>query len=449
VSDTATLPASLPEVADAQPPKLPPVAERTLRNGLRVMAVRRTGVPRVEARLRIPIARGKAVGDGAAERVLAGTLLSGTATRSATDIAEHLQLMGSGLFASAGSEELSLAGSVLSGNLAPFLELMAEAIAEPAFPKDEVELQKARVAQEVVIGGSQPALQAQKALVERIYGSHPYARVLPAVESVEALKRASLVKAKDGRLLPNGSALVLVGELRPERALDLAERAFGGWKGVRGGKVGLPAPAPFSTGPIVLVDRPGAVQTNIRVGGNALSRTAAGYPALALANMVFGGYFSSRLVENIRERRGYTYSPHSGIEHRHEASNFNVGADVATEVTAAALVEIRYELGRMAAAPVDADELDGARRYLIGNMALAHQTQAGLASYIALLTAGGLGIEYLRDFPEALLDVTIDDVLAAGAAFLAPRRLVTALVGDASRVRESLELLDDVEVHSL
>ena len=161
--------------------------------------------------------------------------------------------------------------------------------------------------------------------------------------------------------------------------------------------------------------------------------------------MIFGGYFSSRLVENIREHKGYTYSPRSWIDHQPLGSVLTVQADVGTEVTAPALLEMRYELGRMATLPVSADELDSARRYLIGTTALSTQTQSGLAEYLLALSLAGLGLDYLRDLPKRLEKVTVDEVLDAAAEYLAPARLPTVIVGDAKAIRASLETLDTVE----
>jgi predicted Zn-dependent peptidase len=161
--------------------------------------------------------------------------------------------------------------------------------------------------------------------------------------------------------------------------------------------------------------------------------------------MVFGGYFSSRLVENIRERKGYTYSPRSGIDHQLLGSSLTITADVGTEVTAPALLEIRYEMGRMATLPVTLDELDSARRYLIGTTALSTQTQSGLADYLFALSVSGLGFDYLRQLPKRLEKVTVAEVRDAAAQFLAPARLPTVIVGDANATRASLETLDGVE----
>jgi predicted Zn-dependent peptidase len=204
----------------------------------------------------------------------------------------------------------------------------------------------------------------------------------------------------------------------------------------------LPAIQP---GPVVLVDRPGAVQSNIRLGGPAVPRQDPDYPAMQLANMVFGGYFSSRLTENIREDKGYTYSPHSIIDHSAAGSAVLVEADVATEVTAPALLEIRYELGRVATMPVAAEELANARQYAIGTLALQTSSQAGLASMLTALLASGLGPDWLREHPQRLQRVTVDEVFEQARHYLTPRALVAAVVGDASAVREPLSTLDEVE----
>jgi predicted Zn-dependent peptidase len=197
-----------------------------------------------------------------------------------------------------------------------------------------------------------------------------------------------------------------------------------------------------------LVDRPGAVQTNIRLGGPALPRTDPDHPALALAVTVMGGYFTSRLNDNIREQKGYTYGAQARLEHRRLSSQLGVSADVGRDVTAASLVEIAYELGRMVSLPVTQPELDAARRYVQGTLAMGIQTQAGLTSYLATLVSAGLPVTYLRDYPAALDHVTVEQVLEAARRFLGPVQLTTALVGDAATVAPTLEALGTVEIAS-
>ena len=438
-------PAAVPKVGPFRSTRLPAVDERTLGNGLRALAVRKAGIPLVQARLVLPAPRPKATdADRAKQMVLAETLLSGTQRRDSVEVAEALQRMGATLDVHADSEDVRLHGSALSPSLGDFLALIGELLAEPAFPKGEVEIERARKAQEVLLQRAEPAVIARAAFKRRLFGEHPYAGGLPEPEVVAQVSAADLRRYFTSRVTAQDGLLILVGDLRPAKTLDAAEAALGSWTGAA--RVSrLPALPPIEPGPIQLVDRPGAAQSNVRIGGPALTRQDAALPALLLANMIFGGYFSSRLVENIRERKGYTYSPRSWIDHQPLGSVLNVSADVGTEVTAPALLEMRYELGRMATLPVSAEELDSARRYLIGTTALSTQTQSGLAEYLLALSLAGLGFDYLRDLPKRLEKVTVEEVQDAAAEYLAPARLPTVIVGDAKAVRASLETLDAVE----
>lgn len=435
---------AVPAVPPLRRPKLPTVAERTLGNGLRVLAVRKPGIPMVQARLNLPTARPKpGPADQATERVLSGTLLSGTARRSSVQVAEALQRIGGTLDAVADNEDLRLRGSVLAPSLPALLDLMAEVLTEAAFPKSEVEVERARIAQEVRLQEANPSVLARVALLKRVYGDHPYGDGLPGMEEIAAVSAADLRRYVRNRVGPRDGFLILVGDVRPAKALDAVERILGGWADGRAARR-LPQPPPIEPGPVVLVDRPGAAQSNIRLAGPALTRADAGLPALLVANTIFGGYFSSRLVGNIREQKGYTYSPRSSLEHEQVASLLIVAADVGTEVTAPALLEIRYELGRMATLPVGADELEAAKRYLVGTTMLSTQTQAGLANYLFALTRTGLDLGYLRDLPGRLAAVTVDDVAEVAATHLAPHRLVTVVLGDAASVRGPLATLDEI-----
>jgi len=434
----------IPEVGPLKRIKLPTVGEAELPNGLRVVVARRPGIPRFEARLVIPTAR-RTGADRARQGVLTRTLLSGTASRSSVELAEQLQAMGATLDAFSDSDEVGLAGSALAPHLAPFLELLSDVVVRPSFPADEVELNRERYRQELTLARSQPASAAREALLQRLYGDHPYGWGMPSDEAVDKVRPAALRTFHGQRLQPQGSVLVIVGDVRPAATLQLATDAFAGW--ADGGKrVHLPAVTWSAPSPTVLIDRPGAVQSNVRIAGPAIGRTEPGYAALALANLVFGGYFISRLVENIRERRGFTYSPGSGVHQHRFASHFSVQADVGTEVTAAALVEIRYELARMLVEPVQEAELLSAKRYLAGTLSMAIQTQSGLAAYLSLLASQNLPLEYLREFPARAQALGVDDIRAAAAEHMAPRGLHTVLVGDASAVRASLEAFEPIDV---
>jgi predicted Zn-dependent peptidase len=157
--------------------------------------------------------------------------------------------------------------------------------------------------------------------------------------------------------------------------------------------------------------------------------------------MIFGGYFSSRWTENIREDKGYTYGPHSRIEHNVLGSSLMLDVEVATEVTGPALLETLYELGKIASLPVTEAEVDSVRQYAIGTLALSTATQAGLASTLSALAAFGLGLDWMIEHPRNLAATSVDDVSAAAAEFLAPARLTSVVVGDAQTITAPLAAL--------
>jgi predicted Zn-dependent peptidase len=243
---------------------------------------------------------------------------------------------------------------------------------------------------------------------------------------------------------PDGAVLVLVGDISPEKAIDAAEKALGGWTGPgRDGNV--PPTPPLEPGPLLLVDRPGSVQSSLRMALPAVPRTDPDHAALQLANLVFGGYFSSRWVENIREDKGYTYGPHTSIEHFLAGSSLVVAAEVATEVTGPALLETLYELGRIASLPPGEEELEQARRYALGTLRLGMSTQAGLAGLASMYASFGLRLDYLQTHSAALAAATREQVAEVASRHLAPSRAVTVVLGDAAKVEQPLSALTAVE----
>jgi zinc protease len=443
-------PVLVPPLGEPRPQPELAVTEETLPNGLRLVVVPRPGVPLVELRLRVPFAAATArtaAQHTARASVLSGAVLLGTGAHDATGIAEAVQAHGGELSVSTDPDRLLFATTLLAEGLAPVLGVLAEVLTDATYPADRVEAERARVAERISIARSQPGIIARTALAARRYGAHPYAEQLPAVELVDAVRSQALRKLHRERVLPAGSTLVLVGDLDPAAAVDAVGTALAGWTGEGTAVAAPPVPQP-APGPLQVVDRPGAVQSNLRLGGPAPSRTDPDLPAVRLANMVYGGYFSSRLVENIRERRGYSYSPRSSVDHLAAASSFLVEADVATEVTGPAFLETWYELGRMALAPVTEEELDAARRYVLGSMALSTATHAGLASTLSALTGSGLPPQWLAEHQQALARVTVEEVQEAARRVLQPAALTAVVVGDAGQVADPLRTFGPVEVVS-
>jgi predicted Zn-dependent peptidase len=432
--------ATLPALGPNRPLTLPDSTERTLANGLTVIAVRRPAVPLVEVRLRVPFEDAHL----ARSALLSQTIFSGTADMSNVDIAAELQKVGGGLSAGVDPDRLQISGNGLVSGLDRILDILATVLVGAAYPAEEVATERERLADRIQVALSQPSHLARVALLKRIYAGHPYAVQTPEPAEVKAVEPLDLRALHTERVHPAGATLVLVGDLQPEEALDAAERALGGWDG-GGPQVQLPPTPPLHPGPLLLVNRPGAVQSSIRLALPAVGRTHPDHATLQLANLIFGGYFSSRWVENIREDKGYTYGPHALVEHSVAGSALVVAAEVATEVTAPALLETWYELGRLASLPPKAEELEQARQYALGTLQLGMSTQAGLASLISTYAGFGLRLDHLAEHARRLAEATVPDVAAAATTYLAPAKAVTVVLGDADRVEASLGALTAVE----
>lgn len=424
--------------------RTPTVREEELGRGLRALAVRRSGVPLVELRLVFPLGGGQ-LAHAADPLVLSESILSGTERHDRASLAAAFGRLGASLGAALSGDCFVVSGSVLAGNLVPFLALVGEILLSSRFPAAEVAGDRARTADEVTLVLSRPETIAAEALAKRIYGRHPYGAELPRPDAISKVTAPQLRRLHAALVRPGAAHLVLVGDVQPARALRAAESAFSEWLSLAPGKaVALAKPPPVEPGGIELIDRPGSVQSNLRLGGTAPSRASADWPAMALANALLGGMFSSRIVENLRERNGYTYSPRSTIEHLRAGSSFSLSAEVSTGVTAASLVEARYELARIATTGVKDEELEGARRYVLGTFAFRTATQAGLASTLATLAASGVSPGYLKSYPAQLARARRLEVSEAASRYYAPVGLVTVIVGDADAAGPQLALVDEI-----
>jgi predicted Zn-dependent peptidase len=432
----------LPPLGTHVPAIEPPTVDVVLPNGLRVIAVQRSAVPMVEVRVRIPFAGTDPLHAARAE-VLARTILTGTARRTRVQVDTDLAVVGGELDAAVDPERLSIGGHALVSGLHTLLDVLADTLTGAAYADEEVDRERSRLLERITVARSQPSVIAREALQRHRYGDHPYAKEMPQAEEVAQTTAPDVRELHRAAVLPRGSVLVLVGDIEPQRAVDTVGSALAGWSAEASANVLPPLPA-LAGGAMLLVPRPGAVQSQLRLSAQAVPRTDPRYPAVQLANLVFGGFFSSRLVENIREEKGYTYSARSYLEFTPNNATVLIDADTASEVTAAALLEVRYELGRLGLVPPTESEVESARRYATGSLLTATASQTGLAATLAGLAQVGLGPEWLRDHPDRLAKVTVEQVAEAALEFFAPSAVTGVVVGDAERLAPQLSALGGV-----
>lgn len=433
----------VPALSRPATPKKLALQQRTTDTGIAMTVVRRRSVPMVEVRLRVPF-QGAAESHPARATLLSDTLLTGAGSYDRAGLAAAIQALGADVSVSVDADRLLVSATGIASALPALLDLVALVLTEPTFQAAEVAIERDRLLERLTIARSRAGVVAAEHLALRMWGRHPYALDLPQADAVRATTAAHVRALHRDRVKPDGATLVIVGDVSPARVLDRAERALAPWTGAakRARVPALPTPSP---GPLLVVDRPGSVQSSLRMGTAALPRTDERYPALQLANLIFGGYFSSRWTANIREDKGYTYGPHSRIDHHALGSTLMFDVEVASEVTAPALLETRYELGRIASLPVTDGEVDAVRQYAIGNLAMATATQSGLASTLSALIGTGAGAEWLTEHAKRLAATDLDAVSAAAAEFFAPARLTSVIVGDASSIAGPLAALGPIE----
>ena len=417
----------------------PDVTEDRCANGLRLLALQRPGAPLAEIRLSVPFGS-MAPGHLARAWLLTETVLAGTTATGRIGLAERIGGLGASLRAEVDHDRLLFSGTVLADRYEDLLAVLAEVVREATYPDREVLAERKRLASRLTAARSQAAIRAREILHRHLYGEHPYGASIPTGTEVDAISADQLRALHAERVVPDHAVLVVVGLIDPDRAVAAMHRHFADWR-----PGGLPVPdlpplpdeAP--AGASRLFHRPGSVQSSIRIGGPALRRDDPLFPALHLANLIYGGYFSSRLVANIREDKGYTYTPRSRILHSSAGSTLVIEADVATDVTAPALLEMWYELGRLSTLRPSAQELRDVRQFAAGNLAMSIATRSGLATTLVTLLGVGLDLDWIRRSPDLLAEVTASDIYHVGVHLLAPKLLAAVVIGDATRCEEPLQ----------
>lgn len=429
-----------PRPTEARPVTFPPYEIRTLANGLRVVVVRQTEQPVVSLRMLVRAGAAQDPADKPGVATMVAALLDqGTTTRGATAIADAIDYVGGGLGSGAGSD-LSYANAIVIRDDFDFgMELMADVVRNPAFAAEELERQREQVLSGLKVSYQDPDYVATVVVERLIFGFHPYGRPSTGTpESVAALTRDDLVAFHKRWYQPNNALFAIVGDVGVDQAFAGAERVFGNWpKGSTTDVV--PADPPDPTRRIVVVDRPNAVQTEIRVGQLAIQRNHADYMPLNLAVKILGGEGGNRLQGVLRSDRGLTYGASADMDAYQRAGAIVADTDTRTESTAEALRVMVDEFARLQRDPVGQSELGGAQAYLAGNFPLTIETPDAIALQVLNALFYGLNLDDVPKYRERVNAVTPDDIQRVSKAYLRPTRLSIVLVGDASQFVKDLK----------
>jgi zinc protease len=438
--EEAPLPKELPPYGQDKPLPVPEIAQRTLPNGLTVWVVpREEGIPKVNVVLAV---RGGLASD-APEHVgtatlFAGMLNEGTATRSAQQIAEELQAIGGSVGASASADGVSVFGDAFASQSAQLMTVLADVVRNPAFPEKEVALGKDLSLQSLKASESTPNFLAERAMAATLYGSHPYGRPTPTEASIAGVTPAYLRDVHKARFRPDRALLVIAGRIKPADGFALAEKHFGDWKGEGKPPADTPKADPTPQPKLVHVERGGSVQSALRIGRPGVAASSEDAIPLALTNVILGGGFTSRITQNIREDKGYTYSPGSQVARAREGGTLVARAEVRNEVTAAAINEVLYEFDRIGTTLVPDDELARAKRYFAGLYLYQNQLQGAVAGTLAANWLVGLPPEYLGSYVAKAQAVTPEQVREIGRKYYPARLQSIVVVGERAAIAKEL-----------
>jgi zinc protease len=436
--------ATRPTPGTPRPYEFPAVQRFELTNGLRVILADLPGRPLVSASLLIRNGAADEPPAHAGATVLAARALAeGTEQYDAIALVEASERLGASIHAEAGWDAMSISVDVPAARLEPALALLAEVALHPTFPSSEVERLRDERMNDLLQARADPRRRADEVFAETIYESaSPYHRPSGGTrDTVTGLTPSRLRAAYMRGLDPARAALIVGGDLTGIDVGATAERLLGDWRAAAGS---VPAGSIVDAGAVRerfvrIIHRPGAVQTEIRIGHVGAPRRIPDFHSLAVMGAILGGLFNSRLNMKLREEKGYTYGAGAGFDLRRGAGPFSARAAVNTEVTLPAVQDFVAELDRIRDAPVEAAELRAARDFLVGVFPLRFETPGPIVGSLAGLIVHELPDDELARYRPAIEAVTVDDVLAAARTRIIPERTAIVLVGDADAFGAALE----------
>jgi zinc protease len=438
---------TVPALAPEREVRWPQRSKAKLANGLEVILVEAHTIPKFHGELFFRSGNAAAVDRGVSLAEMTATMLrTGTAKSTSREIEERLRGLGADLSVSAGQDTSAISFAGLSDHAEPLLQLVHELACQASFPAPQFERERRQKLEEVKLERTQPGFLASERLRKILFDRHPYALVSPTEEQVSAYSVDQLHSLYRDFYTPENAILLLVGDFEPAKMRDAIEKVFGTWSGKRPIPRESPVPPTPRGRQVYLVHVPGAVQTQILCGCHAITRKHPDWIKLALANSLYGGAFNSRLVMNIREDKGYTYSPRSAVNPLRQYGYFSVSAAVRNEVVAASLTEIFYEIDKLRSIPVPETELLDAQNYLSGVFSMGLATQSGLLSQISTLALNELPDDYLETYRQKVRALTPADVLAAARTYFDSANMQIVVVGDRGQIDSQGALFGELKV---
>lgn len=444
MTETEAFRRQLPPPLAPRPLNLPEQSATTLSNGLGLVVVEDKRLPLVSFRLafRSGDANDPADLPGLSD-MMSHLLTEGTTTRTSRQIAEEVERFGATLAVGSSSDFGTVAASTLSVYADEILTLLADVTLHASFPQNEIDLARENTKQLLIQQRAQPNFLASERMSQVMFGRHPYSRLSPMPETLDAMTRDNLSRFRESTYIPNNAVLMVVGDVERDAIIGRIEQLFGDWKSGTLPDLNFPAPPKRSARAIYVVDRPGSAQSNILIANEGITRTNPDYFPMLLMHTILGANASSRLFMNLREEKGYTYGAYSNLDARRLAGTFRATAEVRTPVTGASLHEFFYELNKIRNEAVSADELKNAKAYLTGVFPIRIETQDGLIEQLVSIRMYDLPSDYLKTYRDQINAVSAEDIQRVAQNYVRPGQAAVVIVGDAEEISAQVKPYSD------
>ena len=436
--------ATMPKGAAAKAVELPTPQSEKLANGLTLILNERRGLPVVAASIVLRTGSdANPIDKPGLANFVAAMLDEGTMSRNALQIADQVAQLGGSLATGSSMDATTVSGRSLSKNFGSLLDVMADVTLRPSFPAEELDRQRAQRLGQLAQIRDNPTQVVGQVTARVLFGDkHPYGYPEIGTEaSVKAITRDDLAAFWKQNFVANNAALVVAGDISMAELKALAEKSFGSWQQGTPAQPTLTAPTAIPPR-IVIVDKPGSPQTELRVATIGAARSSPDFRPLQVMNIGLGGLFSSRINMNLREQHGYTYGAFSQFTFRKSAGPFQVGSGVRTDVTAPSVAEIFKELRGMVERPMDQAELQRAKDSLANSLAGAFETSADAVANFSNVFTYNLGLDYYPKYAQEVNRVTPDQTLAVSKQYLVPGNMVVVAVGDRKVIQPALSKLN-------
>lgn len=429
--------------------ELPPVQIANLDNGLQVNTIVTDPLPVVYATL---VIRSGAESDPAKLPGLSGLvaqmLKEGTVNQTAAEIAEKIEFLGADLWTSSDEENTYVGVRALAEHFDVVMGILAEVAGKPAFSTSELAKLKRRELDRLSLSEREPQYIARREFYRVLYGEHPYARVDTTPQAVKRVRREDLVRWHRTHFVGRNAFLVVAGEVDPNHVAEVAQETLGGWRaGSRAVPVYDDPPKPTDR-TILVVDRPGSVQSVIYMGNLAIRRAEREWIPLLVANQVLGGSAASRLFMDLREKRSLTYGAYSAVAERVDIGPFVAYSSVRTEVTTEAVGALLEHLERINQEPAGGEELKNAKRYLSDSFPLKVDTPGKLADLVVQLRTFGLPSDYWDNYRQWIRKTSASEAYYVARNYIRPKDALVVIVGQAADFAPSLGQFGPVTVVS-